>query len=548
MQYKNNLSVDNKLLNSNTLATARQDKLVSIDNSHKDMVNLIDDDVITVSEFVSRTNLAISSFGIASIICEISSVKFYNQSCFFTIKDENASVDCLIFVNKLSQLNFELKTGIEVIVHGRPSLYKNGSFRLIVERIEQFGVGKLMLEYDALKRKLETQGLFNICKRPIPKFVNKVGVITSKEGAVVHDIEMTIASRNNLVELKVFDARVQGDAASKSLIAALKEAYQDNSLDVLIIGRGGGSFEDLFCFNDEELCNTIVKSPIPIISSVGHETDFTLCDFVCDKRAPTPTAAATYVTSITKEDLLNTVLNYEGKLNIAIQNNYEARFARTKYLYEKLEKNNPLFYLNYLSSKLKILDSRCAQLLVYKKNNLQNSLNHLADRLEKNSPKAKHDALLNKAFAIYLKLNNEILRYQNTRVQFLNYYKERFFNINLDLRANEYLNRILMLENRLNNAILKQQQVKYDRVYSYYLRINRSPLFDWFNKTKEQFAHLNATLVAQNPLSIISKGYSVTYLNGKIAKINEIKEGDFIVTTIKEGQIESKVTKITYKK
>jgi len=213
---------------------------------------------------------------------------------YFTLKDASAAISGVMFKGSASELAFTPKSGMKVIAFGRLSMYeKSGQYQLYVEYLEPAGVGGLQLAFNQLREKLEAEGLFDLAKkRPLPCFAKCVAVITSPTGAAVQDIIRIIRVRNRAVKVVLSPALVQGEGAAADLTRALREVNEWGKADVVIIGRGGGSVEDLWAFNEEILAREIAASKIPVISAVGHETDFTIADFVADTRAPTPTAAA----------------------------------------------------------------------------------------------------------------------------------------------------------------------------------------------------------------------------------------------------------------
>lgn len=213
---------------------------------------------------------------------------------YFTLKDENCSLKAVMFKGNASKLRFLPQDGMKVIVRGRVSVFEaGGQYQMYVDDMQPDGVGALNLAYEQLKEKLADEGLFDVShKKPIPKYPERVGVITSPTGAAVQDILNVLKRRFKSAEVVFIPAQVQGDEAVKQLISAVNTMNNQNCADVIIIGRGGGSIEDLWAFNSESLARTIYNSKIPIISAVGHETDYTICDFVSDLRAPTPSAAA----------------------------------------------------------------------------------------------------------------------------------------------------------------------------------------------------------------------------------------------------------------
>ena len=225
---------------------------------------------------------------------EISNFKAHTRGhMYFTIKDENSRINAVMFANSVKNLNFVPQDGMKVMVVGKISVYEaTGGYQIYVNEMIEDGIGNLYIKYEQLKKKLEQEGLFDVHhKRPIVKIPKKIGVVTASTGAAVRDIMTTIKRRWPLVEVILFPSLVQGASAAPDIVRNI-ELANTYDLDTLIVGRGGGSIEDLWCFNDEEVARSIYNSKIPVISGVGHEIDFTIADFVADLRAPTPTAAA----------------------------------------------------------------------------------------------------------------------------------------------------------------------------------------------------------------------------------------------------------------
>lgn len=226
---------------------------------------------------------------------EISNYKaHYSGHLYMTIKDETSAIKAVMFAGNASKLRFRPENGMKVLAFGTVSLFpRDGSYQLYISDMQPDGIGALSIAYEQLKKKLQAEGLFNPeHKKPIPQFPKKVGVITSATGAAIQDIFNVLRRRYPVAEVVVRSAQVQGDGASQDIANAIKEFNDINGADVLIVGRGGGSIEDLWAFNEEILARAVFDSRIPIISAVGHETDYTICDFVADLRAPTPSAAA----------------------------------------------------------------------------------------------------------------------------------------------------------------------------------------------------------------------------------------------------------------
>ncbi|MBR4960812.1 MAG: exodeoxyribonuclease VII large subunit [Clostridia bacterium] len=213
---------------------------------------------------------------------------------YFTLKDEGGMVRAIMFRSAAGKIPFVPEDGMKVIAHGRVSAFvRDGQYQLYCDSMEPDGIGALYIAFEQLKRKLEAEGLFDPArKRPLPKIPSRVGIITSATGAAIRDMINVCGRRFPYAKLVLFPSLVQGPDAPPQLIAGLRYFNETRSADVIIIGRGGGSIEDLWAFNNEELAREVAASQIPVISAVGHETDFTICDFVADRRAPTPSAAA----------------------------------------------------------------------------------------------------------------------------------------------------------------------------------------------------------------------------------------------------------------
>jgi len=229
---------------------------------------------------------------------EVSNYRHHTSGhVYFTLKDENAVLPCVLFRERAERVKFEMREGLEVIVRGEIEVYiPGGKYNLLVREIEVAGIGALYIRFQELKSKLEKEGLFSPeHKKPLPPFPKTIGVVTSPTGAALQDILRVLRRRYPLATILLSPAQVQGEGASDTLVKALKLLEAEGSADVIIIGRGGGSIEDLWPFNEERVARAIYECSIPIISAVGHETDFTIADFVADKRAPTPSAAAEIV-------------------------------------------------------------------------------------------------------------------------------------------------------------------------------------------------------------------------------------------------------------
>lgn len=241
---------------------------------------------------------------------------------YFSLKDDHAVIQATIWSGIYQKLGFDLEEGMKINVIGRVQIYEpSGSYSIIIEKAEPDGVGALAIQFEQLKKKLTEEGLFQErFKQPLPQFAKRIGVVTSRSGAVIRDIITTVSRRFPGVDILLYPTKVQGDGAAEEIARNIARANQRDDLDLLIIGRGGGSIEDLWAFNEEIVVRAIFESRLPVISSVGHETDVTLADFVADRRAATPTAAAELATPVTKLDLLSHLQNQEKRMATAVQN------------------------------------------------------------------------------------------------------------------------------------------------------------------------------------------------------------------------------------
>ena len=252
-----------------------------------------------------------------SVEGEISNLKYHSSGhIYFSLKDENSKINCVMFKSDAMSVDFKLADGIKIIVKCRLSNYvKDGSYQLYIKEISESGLGSLHIQFENLKKKLNEEGLFSENhKKAIPKFIRTLGVITSPTGAAIKDIINVTKRRNDNVDIIIYPALVQGAEAYKTLISGIQYFNKTKNVDAIIIGRGGGSLEELWAFNDESLAREIYKSKIPVISAVGHEVDFTICDFVADIRAATPSSAAE-IAIVTKESLREELFNIKSMLN-----------------------------------------------------------------------------------------------------------------------------------------------------------------------------------------------------------------------------------------
>ena len=281
--------------------------------------------------------------GSVSVSGEVSNLKYHTSGhIYFTLKDAQGMITCVMFAGNRSGLNFRLTDGCQVVVSGAVDIYvKDGKYQLYAKRITADGQGRLYEQFMLLKNKLEEMGMFAPeYKQPLPRYIRTLGVVTSPTGAVVRDIIKIARGRNPFVQIIVYPAIVQGENAPESIVKGIQALIKEN-VDVMIVGRGGGSLEDLWAFNDEKVAQAIFDCPIPVISAVGHETDVTISDFVADKRAPTPSAAAeqaVYELSL----LENELKAMESSLKRQLKNNIDLVKYRVLFYQNRLHSLSPL--------------------------------------------------------------------------------------------------------------------------------------------------------------------------------------------------------------
>lgn len=345
---------------------------------------------------------------------EISNFKNHSSGhMYFSLKDENASMKCVMFRGQSLSLKFKPEDGMKVVISGYISSYeKDGQCQLYCDFMELDGVGDLYAQYEKLKEKLSKEGLFDeSIKKKLPLLPKCVAVITSPTGAVIRDILNVSQRRFPKANIKLFPSAVQGDGAYKELVHQVQFINEHNLADVIIIGRGGGSIEDLWNFNSEELAYAIYNSKIPVVSAVGHETDFTICDFVSDLRAPTPSAAAEVVFP-SLDELTYKLTTYEKRLRLALFGNLENKRKRLMKLKESYYFKRPEELIN----KLKIRCDTATRDLIKandktinkKKNDFVNAVN----KLEALSPLKT----LARGYSVVLKDNKVIKSEKNIKV------------------------------------------------------------------------------------------------------------------------------------
>ena len=352
------------------------------------------DRAFSVSQINEYIKMALESNPVLSDVWlrgEISNFKsnYSSGHMYFSLKDEGSSIRAVMFRGYASKLKFRPESGMTVIVHGKISTYTvSGDYQILIDSMQPDGAGSLALAFEQLKAKLSAEGLFDAeRKRPIPPFVRNVGVITSASGAALHDIINVSGRRCPSARIVIYPAFVQGELAPRSLAGGIKFFNEKHHVDLIIIGRGGGSAEDLWCFNDENLARVIAASEIPVISAVGHETDFTICDFVSDKRAPTPSAAAEIAFPDTRE--IRAKISYlRHKADTSLSKKIYLIESRLGLLRKSAELHSPVRVLDEKSVRLQRLREKLDVLGKGAVENADNSFRMLCARLEGVNPLA----------------------------------------------------------------------------------------------------------------------------------------------------------------
>ena len=439
-------------------------------------------EIISVGELNrSAKYLLEDAFTNIAVIGEISNMSRPSSGhIYFTLKDEDGAIGCAMWRSQASKLNFNPEDGDKCILKGQVSLYPaTGRYQLMVKSIEQAGAGNLMHQFEKLKKKLESEGLFDQSKKlSIPQAPKHIGVITSSSTAAFQDIVSTIHRRAPFAQVSISPAVVQGDTAPNTIINSLNRIIkfnnhtQDNPIDLVLICRGGGSIEDLWCFNNENLAREIASFPIPTISGVGHEIDFTICDFVSDMRAPTPTASAEIATEFNfqaKDKIINLYID----LGRTITNSILNKIQKIEYLKKNIR--SPLMILREQNQKIDSYELQLKQNIKMLLAENSQTLSLLRSRFKERSP-------------------NKYIQQLNTKIEHIKNL------IKKEIKSSIYRNSFLIQEYEKNLEIL-------------------------------------------NPLSILERGYSIIQnKSGESIKSNQdVKVGETLSARLNKGFIDIEV-------
>ena len=458
------------------------------------------DEIYTVSDFLHLCKNSIEKdIPHCWIQGEISNLsKPSSGHWYFSLKDSTGQIRCAFF--RLSQRNirFTLENGMSVVMRGAPTVYElRGDFQMIVQQMEPAGVGNLQLAFDQLKNKLLNEGLFDEAnKKKLPVSPKTIGVISSSSGAVIRDIVHVLKQRYPYTNILLYDTVVQGENAHKKIINALESADNSKLCDVLILARGGGSLEDLWSFNEEELARAVFSCHTPLISAIGHETDTTIADFVADVRAPTPTAAAVIATP----DRL-TLLDLSRKLRKQLLEHVKQTIENNKLILKQLQ--------------FRISDPR--------------------DQLQKNAQKLDDYELRLNYFIrnIFVLLNSKLGALKTELNQHSPYHL-------IDFR----LEQSKTSKERLLKNVTGACQIYRSQLHQLNSRLHLSTKYSIENESK-QLNHQANRLHILSPLSTLSRGYSITHNDqgSVLLSTNDVELGDIVSTKLKQGQFSSKVVK-----
>lgn len=370
--------------------------------------------VLTVSEITRRIKQVLETgFSSVSVEGEISNFKHHSSGhMYFALKDSSATLSAVIWRSKVESLSFQPEDGMRVIANGRVSVYEvRGNYQLDITSMRLAGAGELQLAFERLKKKLAAEGLFDEeRKKPLPEFPERIGIVTSPTGAALHDMLHVLRRRFPAVEVIFHPVRVQGVGAAHEIAEAIRAFNKFGAIDVMIVGRGGGSLEDLWAFNEESVARAIAQSKIPIISAVGHETDFTIADFVADLRAPTPSAAAELVVR-DRFALLDIVRNNWYHIHENVAGIIEYRNERIRNLLKSYAFNRPRDLLRQYSQRVDELERTMTAAMAHKISMMQAASNSFRSQLHALDP----NAVLRRGYAIVRKNNLVVSSHKNLR-------------------------------------------------------------------------------------------------------------------------------------
>jgi exodeoxyribonuclease VII large subunit len=460
-------------------------------------------DVYAVSRLVREARSALEgSFPLVWVEGEISNLAMpASGHIYFTLKDEAAQVRCAMFRNRNRQLRFTPENGMQVLLRVRVTLYEGrGEFQLVVEHMEEAGSGALQRAYEALKHRLGSEGLFDQeIKKTLPTMPSSIGIVSSPDGAALHDILNVLNRRFPAAKIILYPVAVQGEGSATQIAQAITTADERQECDVLIVGRGGGSLEDLWSFNDEKVARTIVACQIPVISAVGHEVDFTIADFVADMRAPTPSAAAELAVPDSSELLLK-VQSFGRRLSSLITQQLQNERRHVQHLFRRLPQ--PKAQINQQLQIVRRLTQQLNRSFLRTLENKQQKLDLLTARLK--HPQAKIDIQKQKVAGLTTRLQQAI--------------KQKSQSVKSQRHTVQQLQ--------------KQLHVSMQQVLS---------------TQKSKLSQQMRTLAAVSPLNTLERGYSITTVapTGEVLQnVTNVELGDSINVRLQQGLLNCEIKEI----
>lgn len=481
-------------------------------------------DVYPVSRLVREARVLLEgSFPLLWVEGEISNLAMpASGHIYFTLKDEAAQVRCAMFRNRNRQLRFTPENGMQVLLRVRVTLYEGrGEFQLVVEHMEEAGSGALQRAYEALKSRLGQEGLFDPAhKKPLPALPRTIGIVSSPDGAAVHDILSVLKRRFPAVDVILYPVPVQGDRAAQQIAQTIRLADSRKECDVLIVGRGGGSLEDLWCFNDEQLARTLFDCALPVISAVGHEIDFTIADFVADVRAPTPSAAAELAVPDARQ-LLESIRALQQRLAAMMRGRLDAERRHVHHLVRRLPSPERELRLQaqWLVRHSRALDANWRRRWLDR----QQKLDYLSARVR--HPRAEIDRQAARVASLQRRLERASALYRQQAASRLTLMQQRLARLRPQAWTGQRRQRLEDLAIRINRLI----QARVERC-------------------RARLAEQVRTLGAVSPLNTLERGYSITTVASSgavITRAEDVTPGTRVQVRLYRGRLDCEVREIS---
>ena len=496
--------------------------LVSSDNNNTLATRPVKE-IYAVSRLVREARIVLEgSFQLIWVEGEISNLAMpASGHIYFTLKDEAAQVRCAMFKTRNRNLRFTPKNGMQILMRVRVTLYEGrGEFQVLVEHMEEAGSGALQHAFEALKHRLGEEGLFDTAhKKVLPRLPTSIGIVSSPDGAAVHDILTVLNRRFPAASVILYPVAVQGTDSAKQIASAINVAEQRQECDVLIVSRGGGSLEDLWSFNDENVARAIFACTLPVISAVGHEVDFTIADFVADVRAPTPSSAAEMAVPDTHE-WLNKIQNNSRRLSLLMSHRVQNERRHLNYLQQRLP--HPKVMISQQMQKLDRLELQLSR-------SWQQILNHKRQQVEYWSVRLKHPQA---------KIEMQSFKFSALKARLEQAMQQKQNRVQADYKT---LNQRLLLNQPLPK-INKQQNV----VQQLQHRLNTS-MQQLLSQHKSSVAQQMRTLAAVSPLSTLERGYSITTLaeTGQVLhRADTVEPQQRIKVRLQQGQLMCEIKEV----